>query len=55
MNRKNKKKALMKLPETHSSMYHEFQHGNIFVRRIPEIFNKMPSDEVTEQTINEDQ
>ena len=44
----------MKLPEIHPSLYSEFRKGNVFVGRIPETFNKLPPDQVIEQTINKD-
>ena len=47
--------TLMKHPETHPSLYNEFRKGNVFVRRIPETFNKLPPDQVIEQTINKGQ
>ena len=47
--------TLMKLPETHPSLHNAFPKGNVFVRRIPETFVKLPPHQVIEETINKNQ
>ena len=43
------------LPNTHPCPYTEFKQGNFSVQRSAGRFNKVPSDQVIEQTINKDQ
>ena len=47
--------TMQKLPETHPAIHEEFMAGNFSVRRQHGIFNKIPSDQAIEQTINRDQ
>ena len=47
--------TMQKLPETHPCIYAQFEAGNFSVRRQPGKFNKIPSDQAIEQTINRDQ
>ena len=42
------------LPNTHPRLYTEFKQGNFSVRRSVGHFNKVPPDQVIEQTINKD-
>ena len=44
-----------KLATKHPSILQEFQEGNVAVRRISTKFNRLPPDQVIEQTINRDQ
>ncbi|XP_065683225.1 uncharacterized protein LOC136096041 [Hydra vulgaris] len=46
---------MMQLPKTHPSIYQQFMDGNFSVRRTSGTFNKVPSDQCIEQTINLDQ
>ena len=47
--------TMQKLPETHTAIHEEFMAGNFSVRRQHGTFNKIPSDQAIEQTINRDQ
>ena len=47
--------SMQKLPETLPSIHEQFEAGNVSVRRQPGKFNKIPSDQAIEQTINRDQ
>ena len=47
--------AMKKLPETHPAIQREFEAGHFSVRRQPGRFNKIPSDQAIEQTINREQ
>ncbi|XP_057314196.1 uncharacterized protein LOC130655456 [Hydractinia symbiolongicarpus] len=46
---------MLRLPETHPGICEEFTNGNFAVRRSPGKFNKVPSDQCIEQTINREQ
>ena len=46
---------MQKLPETHPSIHQQFQAGHFSVRRQQGKFNKIPSDQAIEQTINREQ
>ncbi|XP_047132181.1 uncharacterized protein LOC124811086 [Hydra vulgaris] len=46
---------MTQLPKTHPSVYQQFMDGNFSVRRTSGTFNKIPSDQCIEQTINRDQ
>ena len=43
------------LPETHPAIHQEFEPGHFSVRRQHGRFNKIPSDQAIEQTINREQ
>ena len=47
--------TMKKLPETHPAIHHEFEAGHFSVRRQHGRFNKIPSDQAIEQTINREQ
>ena len=47
--------TMQKLPETHPAIHQQFEQGNFSVRRQHGKFNKIPSDQAIEQTINKDQ
>ncbi len=47
--------TMQKLPESHAFIHKQFEAGNFSVRRQPGKFNKIPSDQAIEQTINRDQ
>ena len=47
--------TMQKLPETHPSIHQEFEAGHFSVRRQQGKFNKIPSDQAIEQTINRQQ
>ena len=44
-----------KIKETHPKIYDQFMLGNFSVKRADGIFNKLPPDQVIEQTINKEQ
>ena len=46
---------MQKLPETHAQIHQQFESGHFSVRRKCGRFNKIPSDQVIEQTINKEQ
>lgn len=46
---------MQKLPETHPEIHEQFELGNFSVRRQRGKFNKIPSDQAIEQTINREQ
>ena len=46
---------MQKLPETHPQIHQQFEAGHFSVRRKGGRFNKIPSDQVIEQTINREQ
>ena len=43
------------IKETHPKIYDQFMVGNFSVKRTDESFNKLPPDQVIEQTINKEQ
>lgn len=47
--------TMKKLPETHPGIHREFEAGHFSVRRQHGRFNKIPSDQAIEQTINREQ
>ena len=47
--------SMKKLPETHPSIHQQFEAGHFSVRRQQGKFNKIPSDQAIEQTINRQQ
>ncbi|XP_066920335.1 uncharacterized protein [Clytia hemisphaerica] len=46
---------MVQLPTSHPNIYEEFKNGNFAVQRTCGKFNKVPSDQAIEQTINRDQ
>ena len=46
---------MTRLPTAHPNIFNEFLLGNFAVRRTPGKFNKVPSDQCIEQTINREQ
>ncbi|CAB4021754.1 Hypothetical predicted protein, partial [Paramuricea clavata] len=47
--------TMKKLPETHPALHQQFESGHFSVRRQHGRFNKIPSDQAIEQTINREQ
>ena len=47
--------TMKKLPETHPAIHQEFEAGHFSVRRQQGRFNKIPSDQAIEQTVNREQ
>ena len=45
----------LNLSQSHLNMLKKFEKGNFSVRRVPGKFNRFPSDQVIEQTVNRDQ
>ena len=51
----NNRATQQQLHLTHPAIYHEFIKGHFSLKRARGNFNKLPSDQVIEQTINREQ